>query len=256
MMEQQINESWNKVIFSKLGFTYDIAQFYNSNLYKDCLPDYVALNSESKQHLSHYFLVLSVQIEIKKKLMDDYCSGAVEKIKPTDVTVTENYIINITHYPYLFETWQNMFDNPDIWKKEKSYTKWVVILFIGPFAGPKNAIAFDKVWSNIARGLTTKVNKLCSLAIDYNETLKRYFENVSNIDTFTKVSSPPIKIYVTPYKKEEHFTKIGEKLCTLKKLYGDLAGSSYEPATNWSIDLNNGDVMYNDKEVAFISDLL
>jgi hypothetical protein len=170
---------------------------------------------EEDQNLPYYFVVLSVQLQCKKP------KDTSSTIDLNTVKMTSTHEILIIPFPALLEVWKNQFDNYDIWKKPDLYTKWINLLTVGPFIGHRNAQVFEKGWTNIARGLTTKIIKIQALVREYNRELDQqmleYRKSRTNIGN--DVNSPRVKIYITPLKKDEHFTLASSTVYTPETIF-------------------------------------
>jgi len=222
----RIEDSWTSILYEKLGISFDCNDFNNSCLYQDCLKPYL-LNASGQTDVPYYFVVLLVQLQCKK---------AEKVLDRSNVKITTQHNVDIIQFPTLLEIWKNQFDNYDIWKKPDYYTKWINLLTVGPFVGHNNAQIFEKGWTNIARGLTTKIVKVQSLIREYNREMDQCVAKM-----WKKV--PKVKIYITPLKREEHFTIAKSTVYTAETIFDGLDGDSKFVNLNatykWCLTLTN-----------------
>jgi hypothetical protein len=161
-------------------------------------------------------------------------------LHPDDVRVTSDHELRIIQFPALLEQWMNQFDNYDIWKEPKQFTKWITLFTVGPFVGHENAQAFEKGWTNIARGLATKIIKIQSLKNHWNREKDAYLATREKSD-YAQV--PNIKIYITPLTKEEHFTIMKDTLYNIENVFEKnqqvpISKPKLDATYTWSMNLS------------------
>jgi len=251
-------DSWASILFEKLRIEYDIELFQSSCLYADCVKPYEEMRGKQKMttQSSYYFVILLIQLQCPKQHFDQNLNPT-KSFLPKDVKMTTCHEIRISHFPALYENWKNQFDNYDIWKKPDFLTKWVSLLTIGPFTTYTNAQIFEAGWTNIARGLTTKIVKIQCLVNEYNQQTTKAV--IQGRGRGLSVSAPHVKIYITPLKREEHFTKTAKFLYTPETVFeGDQKepNSGLDPMVNWTMDLESGSIRSESKELNRLYDLL
>lgn len=216
-----LSQKWVKDQFDKMGLTYDPVklQHLTSSKILGVNPEEGSLHKHVLMNLArnHFFIVLLVELQCKRKRIHG-------PISEDEVKLTSNYEIKIVQHPTVMEAWKNKFDNHDIWKKLDVRTKWINFMLVGPFNGVENAKTFEEVWTNRARGFGTLIVKVSPLVFNYNERAK-----------------DKVKVYLTPFTKEDHFNIMTETTFTPNSLFPLEEETNLNPCTSWSIDFGSQD---------------